>query len=352
RVRSGPSATDVEHLDLAGVASRFPQCLPLLAVLVAAPDPDAAQYFDQLIIARAAAQRVAQAGSPGSEETGVQHAVRRQTRTRAVAAKGLSDGRDEADFPATVGEGIALCHFAAVLAAERLERPALADTRQQLPRGHHELLAPVVAVADVHVLDEADYYAGAAEALYQIEHRMIVDTPLHHRIDLDRLEPRAPRLLDSRQHVFRPAEASAHAAKHLRVGAVEADGDALQSRRAQLEGVLGEEDPVGGQGDVVDTVDGRQVANEIRQRRPQQRLTPGEAKLTHAQTREEAREAHDLVERQPLVRAEEAVAVMEGLPRHAVGAAEVAPVHDRDPEVAQRPPAAVARSSGSREGDD
>src|SRR6185437_17021290 len=71
---------------------------------------------------------------------------------------------------------------------------------------------------------------------------------------------------------------------------------------------------------------------------------PGQAELAHAEAHEEARQADDLIERQALVRAEEAVPVMEGLPRHAVRAAEVAAVHDRDPEIAHGPAAAVARA--------
>ncbi len=109
-------------------------------------------------------------------------------------------------------------------------------------------------------------------------------------------------------------EPAAHAAEDLRVGAVEADGNALQARRAQLEGVLGEQDTIGGQGDVVDAVDGRQVANEIRKSRPQQRLATGEAQLAHPEPHEQPRYPDDLIERQALMRAQESVAVMEGAP--------------------------------------
>ena len=82
----------------------------------------------------------------------------------------------------------------------------------------------------------------------------------------------------------------------------------------------------------------------------QQRLAAGQAELAHPESHEQPRQAHDLLEREALVRAEEAVAVMERLPRHAVRAAEVAAVHDRDPQIAQRPPAPVARAR-TRHGD-
>src|SRR2546430_10485736 len=53
--------------------------------------------------------------------------------------------------------------------------------------------APVVAVADVHVLDETHDHAGAAEVLHQLEHRVIVHAALHHGIDLDGSQFRAAR---------------------------------------------------------------------------------------------------------------------------------------------------------------
>ena len=37
---------------------------------------------------------------------------------------------------------------------------------------------PVIAIADVHVLDEAHDDAGAAEVLDQVEHRVIVQAAL------------------------------------------------------------------------------------------------------------------------------------------------------------------------------
>ena len=52
---------------------------------------------------------------------------------------------------------------------------------------------------------------------------------------------------------------------------------------------------------------------------------------------EDARDALDLLERQQLASRQEAVVAAEDLLRHAVDAAEVAAVGDRDPEVAQRP---------------
>src|SRR5260370_17839728 len=81
----------------------------------------------------------------------------------------------------------------------------------QLLRRHHQLRAPMVAVADVHVLDETHDYAGAAEALHQLEHRVIGHPALHDGIDLDGSELGAARLLDAGDHLLAPAETAAHA---------------------------------------------------------------------------------------------------------------------------------------------
>ena len=69
---------------------------------------------------------------------------------------------------------------------------------------------------------------------------------------------------------------------------------------------------------------------------PHERLAAGQAQLLDAGGREDARKPLDLLERQQLVAREEAVVAPVDLARHAVDAAEVAPVGDRDAEVAER----------------
>ena len=69
----------------------------------------------------------------------------------------------------------------------------------------------------------------------------------------------------------------------------------------------------------------------------QQRLAARDPELLHAELDEDARDALDLLERQELAPRQEAVVAPEDLLRHAVDAAEVAAVRDRDPQIAQRP---------------
>ena len=68
-----------------------------------------------------------------------------------------------------------------------------------------------------------------------------------------------------------------------------------------------------------------------------ERLAAGDPDLADAAGDEDARDARDLLERQQFLPVEEAVVAAVDLLRHAVDAAEVAAVGDRDAEVAKRP---------------
>ena len=68
-----------------------------------------------------------------------------------------------------------------------------------------------------------------------------------------------------------------------------------------------------------------------------ERLAARDPQLARAERDERARDAGDLLERQELAPVEEAVVAAVDLLRHAVGAAEVAAVGDRDAQVPQRP---------------
>ncbi len=97
----------------------------------------------------------------------------------------------------------------------------------------------MVAVADVHVFDEAHDDAAAAEALQQIKNGVVVHAPLYDGVDLDGRESGAARVFDALQHLLDAAEAAAHAREDLRVEAVEAHGDAVQAGGLELGGVTG-----------------------------------------------------------------------------------------------------------------
>ena len=202
----------------------------------------------------------------------------------------------------------------------------------------------MIAVADVHVLDEAHDDARAAEVLDQIERRVIVEAALDHRVDLDRREPRVQRGANAFEHAVALGEAAAHLPEDLRIERIEAHGDAMQAVGFELGGVLREQHRVRRERDVLHAVERGELADELRRVRSQQRLAAGQPHLLHAELHEQARQPRDLLERQTLGGFQEAIVLVERLARHAVRATEVAAIHDRDAQVVQRPPERIVRT--------
>ena len=80
----------------------------------------------------------------------------------------------------------------------------------------------------------------------------------------------------------------------------------------------------------------RERGDEVLEIAAEERLAARDPQLAHAEVDEDARDALDLLEREELAPRQEAVLVAEHLLRHAVDAAEVAAVGDRDAQVADR----------------
>jgi hypothetical protein len=75
--------------------------------------------------------------------------------------------------------------------------------------------------------------------------------------------------------------------------------------------------------------------------RRKQRLAAGDADLLHAEIDEDASDAFDFLEGQQLLARKEGIVVTENFLGHAIHAAEVAAVGDRDAQVAHAAPAQV-----------
>ena len=142
---------------------------------------------------------------------------------------------------------------------------------------------PAVHGADVHVLDETYDGARAAEALHEIERRVVVLAALDDRVDLDRLEACAARRLDSGEHGREIAASAVHLLEDLLVEAVETHGEALQTRGLELGRVLGEPRAVGRERDVLDALEARERGHDLDDVAPQQRLAAGEPELLDAE---------------------------------------------------------------------
>ena len=167
----------------------------------------------------------------------------------------------------------------------------------------------------------------------QVHQRVVVDAALHDGVDLDGGKSGAPRGLDALQHFAHVTESAAHPGEDLGIEGIETHGNPAQARGLELGGVLGQQHAVGGERDVLDAGQLREVADQVRQVGAQQRLAAGDAQLLHASAHEHARQSQNLGEVQPLAGLQETVRLVKGLARHAIRAAEIAAIHDRDTQV-------------------
>src|SRR5687767_259162 len=334
------SSANVVHLDLArprvpcGLFAQF-------AVAVVSLPPHGADVPAELVDACARAQDRAEVRSCRREQAGVEDAFRGQPCAGAAATERLRHRRNEADLARAVRIPVPLGDFPGLGRRQWHERPACCDRVPYRARRHDQPGPPVVAVADVHVLDEADHHARPAEVAREVLHLSVIDAALDDRIDLDRREARLGSGTDAVQHAVEAVKAAVHPAESGGIDRVQADGHARESLGRQLRGVLGEQDAVGGEREVLDPVDARELSHEVGKPGAQERLSAGETDLADAFGRERARQPLNLVEGQALGGGQEPIALAEGLARHAIWAAEIAAVHDGDAQVEQRPSAQV-----------
>src|SRR4029077_16921826 len=102
----------------------------------------------------------------------------------AAAAERLRDRGDHADLTLTVQVAPAAGGHVGAVRGGGLERPLLGDALDDLLRAHDVLEPPAVRRADVHVLDEAQHVAAAAEVLGEREYVSVVRASLDDRVDL------------------------------------------------------------------------------------------------------------------------------------------------------------------------
>ena len=282
----------------------------------------------------------AQVRAVGREEAGVEPALGGDAGARAAPAERLSDRGDEADFAGAVAVAVPLSHLARVVGIDRLERELGVDQRHQI-RGRHDLVdSPAVGAPDVHELDEADDVLAAPEVPGQIDQRVIVDALANDGVQLDRTEASGRSRIDALEH-HRDREVDVvHLAEDRVVDRIEADSDAIEAGGGQRRGLRGEQRGVRGEGDLRVGDRGKHL-DQLRQLRAEQRLAAGDAELPHAEAGRDPGDALDLLEAEDLVARQEREVRAEDLLRHAVAAAKVATVGDRDTEVMQRPPEAV-----------
>jgi hypothetical protein len=203
--------------------------------------------------------------------------------------------------------------------------------RRATDLGGRDHLVPVPRVVGVerHLLDEAQLVAARDGPLEEIRRLVVVDAAHEHRVDLDGREPRCRGGVDAVEHAVeeRPARDEP---ERLGVHGVERDVDPVEPRVLERLRARGQADRVGRERDLGPVGERRAGRDDLDEVASQQRLTAREAHLPHAEVaRPDAHEPLDLGELQRLPVGREG----EALGRHAVGAAQVAAVGERDAEV-------------------
>ena len=171
---------------------------------------------------------------------------------------------------------------------------------------------------------------------------VVVEAALHDRVDLDR-QAGGGRGVDAVQHALDGEVDVVHRAERRVVERVEADGHAREPRVGERLRLLRQERAVRRQRQL--DVERREHLDQPLDVPAHERLAAGDAELAHAVRDERAREARDLLVVEQLRARQELVVAAEDLLRHAVDAAEVAPVGDRDAEIAQRAAETIHRAA-------
>ena len=156
-------------------------------------------------------------------------------------------------------------------------------------------------------------------------------------LTLTGVRPGRERDLDALEHVGDREVDVVHRAERRVVERVERHRHAIQAGVGEPRGHARQQRAVRRQRDVVDAGQRGEARDQLVDAAAHERLAAGDAQLLDAHAGERARQALDLLERQQLLAAQELELLAEDLLGHAVHAAEVAAVGDRDAQVANRP---------------
>jgi hypothetical protein len=194
----------------------------------------------------------------------------------------------------------------------------------------------VVAV-ERHELDEADLEARRAGELRERDRLLLGEVAQRHRVDLDRPHALvAGDRLQAAQHL-RQRVAPGQLEEAVALERVDRHVDARDAGLDERVGVAFEQVGVGGQRQVLDAGHRREHRDQPRELASDERLAAGQAQVRHAHPGHYSRQPFDLLE------GEDLGALQPGQPvgRHAVLAAEVAAIGDRDAQVRDLPAVAV-----------
>ena len=274
------------------------------------------------------------------KEAGSEVAIRRDPNPVAAIAEWLTDGGDDPDRSASVGEVMdgRRLRPVALFASQRIDRmhPGV-----NLGAGHDRVHGPPPLRVERHILDEADLNVLLAPQTCEIGDLIVVVAPHDDAVQLDGVQTGFPRESDPRQDLRHQLAVSPHhALEALRPERIQADIDTLEARIRQTPDLLQQEEPVGGHGEVQARIQPDQPGDQHLDILPHQRLPTGQSDRVDSETDKDARQVQDLLIGQDLASGKPGQA----LGRHAVDAAEVASIGEGDPEVVDGSPERILQS--------
>ena len=133
-----------------------------------------------------------------------------------------------------------------------------------------------------------------------------------------------------------------HCHEDFIIEGIEAYRDTVQAGSLETARLFGERRAVGGQRQI-QIGNFRQHADELLDVAADQRLTTSQANFLDAMARECSRQPRDFLERQESAAFQKLIVLAKHFLWHAIGAAKIAAVGDRNAQVSQRPTEAIAR---------
>ena len=237
--------------------------------------------------------------------------------------------RDEAQPPVGLGHGrVAGRPAGAVVAVGQgpmLGQPGAHQRQRQILVG-----AVAVDVAQRHGLDQGQVVAPLAAPADHVGNLVLVDALQRHRVDLDR-QPRIGGGAQAVQHLGQAAPAG-DARELGRVQRVQRHIHPAHPGGMKLGGEAGQLAAVGGQGQLVQRAGVQMPAQALEQPHhvaAHQRLAAGDPELAHAARDERAAQPVQFLQGQQVGLGQKGHVF-----RHAIHTAEIAPVGDRDAQIA------------------
>src|SRR5580704_15100766 len=288
---------------------------------------DGADEGHNVIVAGAFTKQRAQVVIVLAEEAGAQFAVGGQANARAVAAKGLRDWSDQADFSGSaVGETIFAGGFTAFV-GNLHERPAGVNTLVDFRGGDDEVARPMAIGVQRHKLDESHDDAALACEFGEGFDFVVIEATDEHGVYFCGSEPRALCRVNSSHDVGERLGAS-DTFESAGIERIQADIDAAKSGGQEPFAAFSQQVAVGGHRKVFDaeSVKPRDV---ILDAFTNQRLTASDANFANAEAQKNARQAVELGPGENFV----VISIIFRVSGAAIDAAKIAAVGDGDAEV-------------------